>query len=261
MLAPGAAAAQTLFQSTRQVTGVAVDEAAIYFNGGIDQSYSMGLFRLERAGPPPRALVGFSIESSSDSWGPLLDDEHVYFMGSSDHIASVPKLGGEPADTVIDGTHFHGFAVDATHLYWLESSYGVSNLKRMAKGGEQPELLASDLKDASVPTEVAPQVVGDSLLFVGENGLFAVPKTGGCPRALIWDEQHVVMGFVVDAGEIYYKRVANADRQTSILRAPLAGGEAVELVQGEARPDGRAFAIHDHRLYWASFDAVYVLEL
>lgn len=263
MLAHGSTSPQTLFQSTREVTGVSVDEAAIYFNGGLDDSYSMGLFRLERAGPPPQALAGFSIESSSGSWGPFLDGERLYFMNNSDHIASIPKLGGDPVDTVIDSSHLHGFAVDETHLYWLESSKDGSNLKRVPKAGGQQELLASGLKFTSLPPlEVAPQVVGDSVLFVRESGLLAVPKTGGCPRALIWHEDHRVMGFVVDSDQIYYKRVASSDSsQSSILRVPLAGGEAVELLQRGPRGDRPAFAVHADKLYWASFDAVYVLEL
>jgi hypothetical protein len=176
----------------------------------------------------------------------------------------MPKLGGEALDTPIAAGYLQAFALDETHLYWLESSKGGSSLKRVAKAGSQQELLASGLKFENLPPrEVgAPQAVGESVLFVRENGLFAVPKTGGCPRALVWHDDQRVMGFVVDSDQVYYKRVAGSDpSQSSILRVPLSGGDAVELVQGGPRPDTRAFAVHAGRLYWASFDAVYALEL
>jgi hypothetical protein len=145
MLAPGTAGVRTLFQGTREVTNVAVDEEAFYFNSGVDQSYVMGVFRLERHGTEPLALAGLSTETSWGSWGPYLDAERVYFMNATGHLASVPKLGGAPVDTAIEAGHLTGFAVDQTHLYWFEGNPDIAKLKRVAKAGGPEELLASAL--------------------------------------------------------------------------------------------------------------------
>jgi hypothetical protein len=256
ILAHGTPGVRTLFQGTREVTNATADQDAFYFNSGVDQSYGMGLFRLERDRTEPFTLAGLSTETPWGSWGPYLDAERVYFMNGSGHIASVPKLGGDPVDTAIEAGHLTGFAVDQTHLYWFQGNTDIAKLKRVAKAGGPEEVLASGIKNARIP-----QVLGDSMLFAADSGLFAVPKTGGCPRALVRHQGYRVAGFAVSSDHVYYQRVRESDQASSILRVPLAGGEAVELV-----PEGEpswvpALAVHENRLYWASFEAVYAREL
>jgi hypothetical protein len=256
MLAQIGSEPRTLFQGTNGSV-VAVDADAIYFHGSVTLSYEFALLRLDRGATEPRVLASIASETPWGVQGPVLDAERAYFMNDSGRIASVPKVGGPKVDTVIDAGYLHDFTVDDTHLYWLEGKFDVSSLKRVAKAGGEPETLAAGFKKARLP-----RVVGDSVLFTAEHGLFAVPKTGGCARALVWDTTHHVVAFLADSDHVYFKRVVDSDTgYSSVLRVPFAGGDAVELTTENTASAAPGLGLSGNLLYWTSDRAVHALEL
>jgi sugar lactone lactonase YvrE len=248
MLAHGTAEPRTLFQHPPDVPAVVLDDNAIYFSGLIANDSAYAVFRRERDQNEPRMLATVT----ERVWTLVLDAERVYFPGDTGHVSSVPKLGGEPRDTVIATHRLRGLAVDESHLYWIEGEPLASDVKRVAKTGGTPQVLASGYRYVEVV-----QVVGDDVLFTADHGLFAVPRTGGCTRALTSDQCPTLGGFVVNADQLYYICGLGEYPKSSIRRAPLAGGTTVEAT----RAAGGGLVFFADRLYWTNDVAVHVLEL
>ena len=260
MLAHGASQPQTLFQRLPRVSMLALDGDAIYFVTPTSNLAGVNtLFRLPREGGGPSPLVGPLNDTAWQLLSPVLDADRVYFANNSGYVASVSKHGGEPVDTAVEIAELHGLAVDETHLYWLEGEPSSSELKRVPKAGGAPELLASGFRYAGA----IPRVIGDSVFLTAEHGLFAVPKTGGCPRTVIYHELNNVGPFLFESDQIYYARTFGSDTvfSSGILRMPSTGGTAVELTQGGFRSAPLSLDFFADRIYWSSEAAVYVLDL
>jgi hypothetical protein len=259
-LAPGASAAVALVEGQPSITGVAVDEDAIYFCGATEGD-SAALFKVRRDGSDLTMLAGgLSMGRLWEFRAPALDSERVYYPGANGYVASVPKGGGTPAQTNIPLAAATQLVVDASDFYWLEVADERGSLKKLSKFGGGAMVLASGFGVAHGLT-----LQGDSLLFSSGRGLFRVQKSGGCPEAVLWlAPDHHVGSFGIASDVIYVQHWFGFDPgTTTILRVSLSGDSAAEFTQTAVTAPGAGpgVAFHDGRVLWPTWDAVRGLEL
>ena len=139
---------------------LAVDDTGLYYavQSGTNGSQ---LLRCFNCGGNPTSLS--TSENTVGRYGIALDETTVFF-GAGDMIRRVEKVGGE-VKTLAVGQKPISLAVDATHVYWIQTatlSLGDSGpadgaVRRIAKtGGGVPETIASGL-----PRPLALTIRGD----------------------------------------------------------------------------------------------------
>jgi hypothetical protein len=153
----------------------------------------------------------------------------------------------EPSEELAAGLHHpHKLVADDTYVYWLD--YGCApnrdgTVKRIAKSGGTPELLASGLRTtADLDTD-------RQHVYWTESGtpymglLKRVLKTGGAAETLA-SEQDGPAAVVVQNGYVYWPTMDD-----EIWRIKTSGG-AREWVTGWAGLRGWHIVVDDKKVYW-----------
>jgi len=146
-----------------------------------------------------------------------------------------------------------GIALDATHAYWTVGRYiadGIPSggkVMRVAFSGGAPETLASDLR---LPTDIA--VDAHNVYWIDDfsNEVLSVPSSGGDPISVA--RTHEVSALTIDATSAYWLDVDGAKRTSTVKKAPLAGGAAIELASAQLYTGG--LAVDSTSVYWIDLD-------
>lgn len=146
MKAPKAGgAAITLARSEHVPHGVVVDRTHVYWS-----SRDRTIRRVPKEGGAEEVLFsGRKWETEADMRfpqfhsGPIaVDDEFIYWEEHRERsrIVRVPKTGGERTVLTTSNGWARHFALDATHLYWIEELSG--EVLAVAKSGGSPRMIA-----------------------------------------------------------------------------------------------------------------------
>lgn len=184
--------------------GVAVDATHVYVTG------TAGLSRIAKQGGQLESIVAIP---GADSLA--VDEKNVYVRAigpdSMAHILRVEKLGMASEDLLpAEPLAYHYFsqelAVDATHVYWVDSSGGT--ISRIPKDGGTKEVLASGVAD---PVSIAVDEAFVYFTVRGKTGgsledraVAKVPKKGGDISYIAHGSQVSAYGLAVDATNAYW---------------------------------------------------------
>jgi len=146
-----------------------------------------------------------------------------------------------------------GLALDATHVYWTtgrevaDAAPSGGSLMRVALEGGAPEVLVPNL---FLPGALA--VDGHNAYWIAdlEYRLMSVPLAGGDPVTVATTGQ--AQALAIDATSAYWLNFDLTTHTSTVMKAPLSGGEAVQLavaqsIQGSLAVDGTS-------VYWTELD-------
>jgi hypothetical protein len=125
-----------------------------------------------------------------------VDDSHVYWATydpTGDEapfdrrydVLRVAKSGGTVERVASSRPLLVEFAIDASHVYWLEQSKSCEtndgSVLRVPKSGGAVEMLAKGLPCGIVSANSQMVVDDSNVYFTGDGGVHVLPKTGGAP--------------------------------------------------------------------------------
>jgi hypothetical protein len=169
--------------------------------------------------------------------GVAVDSTAVYWSEEGGAIRSVPIDGGE-ARTVATGTRpAPGLAIGRESVYWGTSE----GLMAAPLGGGQPELVGS-----GAPWDV--EVAGDDVVYVDQfdRTLKKVAVSGGSTVTIADAGTEGAPFWLALDGDTAY-----VTSGTSILKAPLGGGDFVTLASS---PVPCSIAVDGTSVYWTDLD-------
>jgi hypothetical protein len=184
----------------------------------------------------------------------MTDGTYAYWVvadsGTPGRIERVALAGGTPEVLAMPGLAFSGMAMDATHIYWSESSIAdFSNIFRCPLAGcdgQPPETILATGDEFTIWRDI--QVVGDQLVFGGRRTgepmyeISVMPKDGGVP-AKIADSPGQTLKVLSDGSAVFWL----AD---DMLRSvPLVGGAVTTVVPDFFHVADIALSQDD--VYWA----------
>ena len=212
------------------------------------------LMMADADGSNPRELAtsGFCGNSLAPR-STLTDGTYAYWVvadsGTPGRIERVPLAGGQPEVLASPGNGFKGMAIDATHVYWSESSIAAfSNIFRCPLAGcgaQPPETILATGAEFTIWNRII--LVGDQLVFgsrrTGEPmyEISVLPKDGGTPTKIA-DSPGQVGQVLSDGNTVFWL-------SDDILRSVPIGGGAVVIVV----PDFffvQDIALGPDRVYW-----------
>lgn len=237
-------------------TDVASDRGT---SGCSGRGVSRALMMTAAVGSDPRELAtGDFCGNSRPPVGALTDGSYAYWVVADSNtpgiIERIPLAGGDPELLASPGFGFNGMAIDATHIYWSESSIAdFSNIFRCPLagcGGQPPETILATGDEFTIWNTI--MLVGDQLVFGSRRTgalmyeISVMPKNGGTPT-LIADSPGQVGQMLSDGSDVFWL-------SEDILRSVPIGGGAVTVVV----PDFyfvQDIALGPDRVYWtdASF--------
>ncbi len=205
-LGGGAASTITTSPSPAQLSGIAVDDAYVYYSGGqgpvsqvarVAKTGGTGAFLSTTASDGPVAVDSTSVYFGSNgaimsvpkAGGPAttlsapagptvseltIDADTAYWVappqnGNRTSILSVPKAGGTPA-ALIATEGLNNFAIDATYIYWSTPT----GLYRRTKTGGQVETVVGGLVGAQALAVAQGALVWTVYAEDGDAGVFGI---------------------------------------------------------------------------------------
>lgn len=228
------------------------------------------------------ASVEILAAHQSGPFGPVLDDDHVYWTQTQPaRLSRVEKGGGVVEDEWFDDQFFHHPVIGGSFVYladatddsiarlpifeaplealqsdvnnpgvirvdeawiYLESS-NPNELRRMPLAGGPSQLLADE--DDGIE-HISDIVLDDTHLYVLWSGfdpsVARVPKAGGMLEVLA-SGQKLVSNLAVDDTHVYWSQQTG-----DIRRVPKAGGNVEDVVTGIDKP--RHIVVDDTHVYW-----------
>ncbi|MEZ4454131.1 MAG: hypothetical protein R3B09_32045 [Nannocystaceae bacterium] len=154
--------------------------------------------------------------------------------------------------TLITGEAIHPTDVDVDdlHVYWVDAGNAMQldgSLSRAPVGGGPPEALIGGLDQ---PQTIA--VVGESVVWVAGDAVWAMPKDGGVATMVVMDP-HLPWTLVGEAGHLlYWTSKGPILGDGSIQRIDLLGGPIEPLVTGLDVPWD--LAIDGDRIFWTNLE-------
>jgi len=146
-----------------------------------------------------------------------MDATEIWFATQGMIVRKVKAKAG--CDEVWRGSYIDDFAVDTTHVYWLDRGRLYRRPRDLAVK-QPPEQLAVGL------TRDSTLVVDDTYVYVGTGAMFVwlrIPKAGGAAELLATHE--VVSGELILAGD----RLLMSDFGDPISAMPPSGGDFVGI--------------------------------
>lgn len=198
-----------------------------------------GIMRAPLAGGMPSVLT---LIPNWSSYGIAINGGFIFWTNDSAHtVMKVPIIGGAAMQLAAVGGNAYGLDVDATNVYWLGSG-----LKKASVNGGAIMVLAN--------TGGIHVAVDGSNAYWANYGSGQVFKCAlsACVPMLVIDKQNYPEVVVVDATHIYWttRGTVPAFKDGTIMKAPIAGGDVVQLASAQARPLG--LAVDASSVYWTS---------
>jgi hypothetical protein len=245
-----------------------VDATSVYFiNGGTAaNNYVDGaLMKVPTGGGKTTTVV-----SGQSPSGLAMAGTNLYYF-TSNTVMTVPISGGDPATLVSGQTGPQGVAVDATNVYWTNSTVAGTVMK-LPLGGGTPITLASGL---DFPGSIAVDATNVYWTNQGTSGradgyarLMTVPIKGGTPTTLASADRMASGGIAVDATSVYWAysiyysdNAAPGDTSTpdggtagcagTVLKVPVGGGTPITLASGQFCSGGQV-AVDATAVYWVN---------
>jgi hypothetical protein len=188
----------------------------------------------------------------------MTDGTYAYWVVADSNtpgrIERVPLAGGEPEVLATPGIGFLGMAIDATHLYWSESSIvDYANIFRCPLagcGGQTPETILATGDEFSIWSRMI--LVGEQLVFGSRRAgepmyeISVLPKDGGTPTRIADSAGQV--GKVLSDGDTVFWQSDDA-----LHSVPIGGGAVTDVVPAFFYVQD--IALGPDRVYWtdASF--------
>jgi hypothetical protein len=257
----GAGETFTLLASGRNLPGaIAIDATYVYWVEGDGT-----VMRVPKGGGTPNSLA-----SGCKPGALAIDAAHAYCGDSNDEVLSISLASGAVA-TLATAQPVSDLTVDAYRVYWT-TYYGlrpagnndVSTVAAVALDGGAPTILAAAQR---VPSSLAVDAAncywltlidpatdtGTAVMRAGlDGGAPATVATGSGGSPSIGGSRNKAIA--VGATSVYWSDLSGA-----ILRAPLGGGPAIALAQGQDIPG--AVAIDADHVYWATVTSIMKVAL
>jgi hypothetical protein len=229
---------------------LAVDAAAVYWTWVDFGALDGGVLSVPLEGGPTAALT-----SGWMALGIAIDEANVYWTDSANpdgKVVRIAKGGGAPTTLATGQPWAHGVAVDATHVYW-------TNAVSMAGGSVHATPLGGGAVTALAANEDQPHsmvVASGSVFWATLVGVNRVPITGG--SATVVAEGAFPGGLTADGTHVYWANSGYPGGK--IMKAPLAGGAAVELVP-TSHDSVVGVAVDETSVYWTTIESGTVMKV
>ena len=169
-------------------------------------------------------------------------DEAALYWVHFDGISTMPATGGAPTLLVAEQLAGGGaFALDSTHVYWVDRAQGT--LSKKPRAGGTAARLASGLIQ---PTSVAVDGMRAYVTTYSESEVLSVPLEGGAFPTTHASGLMVPHAIVAHTTGVYWGNRAGG----TIMRLPLGGG-APQIFDRGQNPEVLVFG--RDALYWLSY--------
>lgn len=224
------------------VRGLAVDDTHVYWSRSTPGQ--AGIWRVARTGGTPTQLVvddhvgGIAVDAESVFWARwvFVDDQD-----EEGGVHSAPKDGG-PSLVLAKGPASE-LTIDATSVYWADPQ--ARTLNRGEKSGSGVTVLAPTGDVSAI------RVVGGTILWADNDGLFAVNDSGGGAEFI---DRYSSGGIGAADGSLYYAR------GREIVKRALSGTESTQVAWVSEGSVGGIALVSDY-LFWGNFNTNEVFRL
>jgi hypothetical protein len=221
---------------------MAIDATSVYWTECGDPTGG-AVQKVSKAGGPIVTLATGNLLS-----GIAVGGTNVYWVtgasaGSRGAIMTVPVVGGTPTVVAPQSGDPAHLVVDASNAYWTEMNQGA--VLRVPLSGGSPATVAS----AMLPSAIA--LDDTAVVWLGGQGVYAAPKTGGSAVALASSlPLFPTNGLAVNATDVYVN--AGAPSELAGVDAVPVGGGAFRIVYGgQFSAGGGPIAVDATRVYWS----------
>jgi hypothetical protein len=160
---------------------------------------------------------------------------------------------GQPVTVTSSSDPVLGITLDATHAYWTtgrriaDAAPSGGTVMRVALAGGAPETLVSD---QPLPTDIAVDSHNIYWIDAFSRQVMTAPLTGGEPSTFATTGQPSAL--TVDASNAYWLSFDYTTLTSAVMKAPLAGGAAIQLAPAGLHTGGLAVNASD--VYWIDLD-------
>jgi hypothetical protein len=233
---------------------LAVDDKFLYWSDGGN------IMRVPKAGGDSEKLVAGAPKPDEI----VLDDENIYWLiwggeGSPPQpLMTAPKKGGPPKELTPRYAGTSGIAIDRDFVYWMTGD----GIKKISKaGGSVTDVYQNSSKSPSLGLRMD----ADNFYFCqmnssGHSALMKLSKQSGQVSQLAPQINHT-MDFVIDEANVYYFAfVPNTGSfgPDALRRVPKAGGESVELDQGDSAWI-RSLSVDSKQIYFGNISKIFAI--
>jgi hypothetical protein len=223
----------TLFASQYNPSGIAVDDANVYFGDGLN-------IRSVPKGGGTSAILAAATPSQI-----AVDSSNIYWTDfGAGAIRKMPKSGGSPV-TIATGTDSpSGIKTDGVNVYWSEFSWPGTVWKVSVNGGTTTAL-GHNVNNRGVAIDpTSTNVYWGEYVFLDAGKIDYAPTSGGATTSLVTGLNNV-WDVAADERSVFWveDRTGGAVRQVTI-----SGGSPATLASNLAEPV--ALALDSSNVYW-----------
>jgi hypothetical protein len=192
-------------------------------------------------------------------WGALwlvCSEAHVYFAqahrGSSSPgvVARVPLAGGD-VEVYVEGILAGGVAVDAEHVYWLETGMSGGLFRAPIEGGSSTRIVATDDAWGYLAMDET------HAYWITTGGFVRADKETGAREEILPEEAYAAhvgttppAGFILHDDDVYWVAGAPYREPPGGVLRMAKDGSGLELLAGGQRL-AAAVAVDDTHVYWS----------